>query len=327
MEPEPQNESALRQQITQMQEQIQLMQQALSSSAPSVQTPSDTYTTPYHRPKPILPNPPKFGGDRRVYEAWKAEITSKLDIDAQAIGPPSNQFAYINSRLEGAAQQMCLAFFQSTAQTPAATPADFLAYLDRSYADPNRKLRATTLLRTMKQKESTFAGFLPRFEKALADAGAATWAEDAKIAFLEGTLNQDLQRAMLSYRKPATYGEYVTQLLEMDGRLQNLQRTQPYREQQRTTNSKMDWEPTQTVQVHPTQSQAYLSSEDRDKCMKEGRCFRCKEKGHRSAECQQKTQSHTRTKKHVSVTRTKVKEESESDTDHYSEVSSTVALN
>jgi hypothetical protein len=326
MEPEPQNnEDALRRQITQMQEQIQIIQRALSSSTPSILTPSDTQTTAHYRPKPILPNPPKFNGDRRMYEAWKLETLTKIQADAASIGTPANQFAYINSRLEGAAQQMCLAYVQLTSWTEQATPEGFFAYLDQSYADPNRKMRATDRLRTMKQGDSTFASFLPRFERALADAGASTWADEAKIAFLGGALNQEIRRALVGHTTPAFYGEYVRKLIEMDGQLQTLRRTPSQRQPKISGN--MDWEPTQTVQAYPTQSQAYLSSEDRDKCMREGRCFRCKEKGHRSAECQQKTQSHTRTKKHVSVTRTEMKEESESDTDHHSEVSSTVSLN
>ena len=45
-----------------------------------------------------------------------------------------------------------------------------------------------------------------------------------------------------------------------------------------------------TIQVNQ------LSAEDKEKCVKEGRCFRCQEQGHRSKECPCKKVSNTMAK-------------------------------
>ena len=51
-------------------------------------------------------------------------------------------------------------------------PSDLIRYLSTIYDDPNRAERALRDLNTLKQSQNaTFARFLPRFEKALSEAG------------------------------------------------------------------------------------------------------------------------------------------------------------
>jgi hypothetical protein len=318
------SEEVLRTSIAQMQSQITQLQRALESqsSNTSQATPSSMTGGSPTRPKPILPNPPKFNGDRKKYEAWKVEMMAKIRTDSESIGTPATQFAYVNSRLEGAAQQMCLAYVQLTAWTADATAEGFFAYLDRSYADPNRKLRATDRLRTMKQGDSTFSSFLPRFERALADAGASQWADEARIAFLGGTLNESFRRAMVGHQMPNSYTDYVLRLIEVDGQLQTLKKHSPRTTRSQTEN--MEWEPSQTIQVALGKTRTALTPEERERCQKEGRCFYCREKGHRATECREK-KDRTRTVKKISVTKTELREETESDTEKSE--SSSVSLN
>ena len=258
-------------------------------------------------------------------------MVAKLKVDDQSLGSQADQFVYIYAHLEGAAQQTCLAYFQHTAWTKEATPDHFIAYLDRSYKDPNRKMRATNQLRTMKQGEASFASFLPRFERALADAGASDWADEAKVAFLEGTLNQKMIRVMVTERLPKTYGEYVARILEIDGKLQSLlgklsyfpdwnarpRGSQPRagpederpRTQNRTSPERMDWEPTQPVKIGAaTSDRGDLTPVQRSRCLREGRCFICREPGHRALNCEKRSR---KTKK-TSVVRTELKERIES---------------
>lgn len=318
-------EEAWLQEKLQMTEQIRQLQLALgnqqgsSSTTQTGVTPTQTSEDPVaYRPKPILPNPPKFKGERKRYEVWKAEMTAKIETDALSIGPLRNQFNYINSRLEGAAQQMCLTYVQLTRSTEDATPTNFFAYLDRSYSDPNREMRATERLRTMRQGDSGFASFLPRFERALADAGASAWADKAKIAFLGGTLNDKMRRAMLGHSMPDAYVAYVARLLEIDGHLQTLRGFRAAVKE--VEDNGMDWEPTQTIQVAATQGYRQLGTEEVERCRRERLCFQCKGKGHVARECQKNGTKKSNTKRMVSVTKTEFKEESEStdDSDYHS---------
>ena len=70
-------------------------------------------------------------------------------------------------------------------------------------------MQATECLCIMRQGDARFASFLPKFEKALANAGASLWANKAKIAFLGGTLNNKIRRAMLGHYMPDTYVAYI----------------------------------------------------------------------------------------------------------------------
>jgi hypothetical protein len=290
-----------------------------TSTQPKTQTP-DGFTP---RPKPVLPNPPKFSGDRKSYEVWRREITNKIRIDAASIGPPTNQFAYINSRLEGAAAQMCLTFVDMTAWTEDATPDNFISYLDRSYSDPNRELRASQRLRTMKQGDVSFSSFLPRFERALAEAGGSSWADKAKITFLEGTLNKELLNALVGRDAPQEYGSYVSKILNIDGQLQAVRRTafRSTRPSQRQDN--MDWEPTETTRIAANrQNLPRLTAEERARCQAQGLCFRCRQKGHRAQECPgTEPRPRTVTKEKTCITKTRV-EEVESEKEEASSVSS-----
>ena len=146
------------------------------------------------------------------------------------------------------------------------------------------------------------------------------WADDAKIAFLDGTLNDEMKRAMLGHQVPGSYGEYVQKLVAVDGQLQALRgrHTSVGR-----TNETMDWEPTQAMTVGAGRTTQRMTPKEREDCLREGRCFRCREIGHMAHQCpkgsEEKAQS--RTAKRVRVAGTKVeKEETESDSEE-SEVS------
>ena len=263
------------------------------------------------RPKPVLPNTPKFSGDRKSYEVWRTQITDKIRVDGASIGSPANQFAYVNSRLEGAAAQMCLTFASLTAWTDEATPETFIGYLDRSYSDPNKKLRATGRLRTMKQGDASFSAFLPRFERALAEAGGSSWPDEAKIAFMEGTLNDETRNALIGQDLPQHYTEYITKILNIDGQLQAVRKP---RRTYRTNNPSdtMDWEPTQATRIAAAQRNPLgkLTPEERTRCQALGLCFRCRQKGHAARDCMTEfTPPKTTTTERTRVKKTQVVEE------------------
>lgn len=137
----------------------------------------------------------------------------------------------------------------------------------------------------MKQGTVSFASFLPRFERALAEAGGSTWADKAKIAFLEGTLNQDTRRTLVTIDQPTLYTQFVQKLLQIDGKLNALRDHPRERERPRRPSNEMDWEPTQTTKVSKTRP---LSDEERQRYMEQGRCFGCGEKGHIRPQCPKK---------------------------------------
>lgn len=148
-----------------------------------------------HRPRPMLPDPARFSGDRKVFRAWKLEVQSKLHVDSASFTNESAKFYYINSLLDGSAKINVSTFVEScTNEGPRRLQVFlFLAYLDGIYGDPGLQARAGDALRNLRQKSgSSFAQFFPMFEKTRADAGGAEWPDSAKKNFLLGTLGQDL---------------------------------------------------------------------------------------------------------------------------------------
>jgi len=77
-------------------------------------------------------------------------------------------------------------------------------------------------LRTMKQgPKELISAFLPRFEKALADAGGMAWPDEVRRSHLDGALTFELRRLTITMPNVATYGAYVNEIL----RVSNLYRS------------------------------------------------------------------------------------------------------
>jgi hypothetical protein len=56
------------------------------------------------KPRPSLPHPPTFSGNKSQWRGWKLEMEGKIEEDAPAIGSLKAQLRYIFMRLEGAAK-------------------------------------------------------------------------------------------------------------------------------------------------------------------------------------------------------------------------------
>jgi hypothetical protein len=135
------------------------------------QAPTPTPAPGIARPKAILPSPLKFDGTRSEYKGWRFLIRDKVDINGEAIGFIKNQFIYIASRLEGKGLQLAFIFIIINKNIFNMFATRLLKYLNSIFGDRYKAQRAVKTLRTIKQSlKEFFSAFLPRFEKALADA-------------------------------------------------------------------------------------------------------------------------------------------------------------
>ena len=177
---------------------------ARQAAHPAPVAPSPDTGYPMRRPRAVLDHLSKFGGNRAEYETWRLAAESKLMTDGEALGDLWTQFQYLYSRLEGQAQKLASPYFEAALVTRTATPQQFFAYLNTTYLDPNREARALEALRALAQGQNeSFATFLPRFERLLAQAGMVLADDKTKMNYLRGTLhermhNERMHNAMIT---------------------------------------------------------------------------------------------------------------------------------
>jgi hypothetical protein len=254
--------------------------------------------------KPTLPDPPRFDGSRRKFRTWQLEMKSKLRTDGTAIGSEADQFAYIYSRLDQTPQAMAAAYFEIGGNQGTKDPWDFLKYLAASYADPNIAQRALSRLEALKQGEKeSFAAFLPKFEKELADSGGSLWSSDVQINHLKRVINQELRTYLAGQLNlPQTYPEYVRALQDLGTNLDDLRfhskrwnpRSRPLqaRELANDRADEMEWEPTKVNQVVPQKDDQlrgkrakWVEIDEIRKRRAEHRCVRCGRSECRISKC------------------------------------------
>jgi hypothetical protein len=237
----------------------------------------------------------------------------KLEVDGPAIGPAKDQFIYIFSRLEKGAKSTATAFARTGGFTGSFDPKVFLAYLNSCYGDPNVQRSARARLARLKQgNRDSFAAFLPKFEKELADSGGSMWSDDVKIDYLERSLNKGLADLLYGQRgMPTDYLGYVQALQDLGANLDERNQAQKSEQSRRSSSDRryeqptvktppprtpspnaMDWEPTKINRAIQKQNQElagkrakWASEEEVQRRRKEGLCTRCGRKGCWSSKC------------------------------------------
>jgi hypothetical protein len=91
------------------------------------------------KPRPSLPHPPTFSGNKSQWRGWKLEMEGKIKEDALAIGSLRAQLRYIFMRLEGAAKTNVTTFYKMQLRQELPNPHSLLERLDILYGESNRK--------------------------------------------------------------------------------------------------------------------------------------------------------------------------------------------
>jgi len=254
--------------------------------------------------KPTLPEPPRFEGTRLVFRTWLCEMKNKLRVDGGAIGSRADQFAYIYARLGDAPQQMTVAFVEAGGSDGTSDPGQYLRHLEMCYGDPN----AGTMekLRSIRQRDNeSFATFLPRFEREIADSGGMSWPEHIKISYLEGALNRQIRLAAVHLDLECMgYSTWIQTLQTISSRLDRLYREGKKRGEELAESSnqepthgqrepappatawgrdRMNWKSTAVGKHSSRRTKERNSGVHPAKDVR--KCFRCDEVGHAAAYC------------------------------------------
>lgn len=198
---------------------------------------------------------------------------------------------------------------------------EFLRYLSLTYEGRNIAQHALNNLDSMAQgKNEPFAAFYPKFERELADAGGAIWADDVRVNYLRKTLNEMKDRLVSMLHLPKDYLGFIQELHDLGANIDarrtlerrtikklhhhSLQQSSP--SAQTALNVKhpntspphaaspdtMDWGPTrinraiQKQNKEPAGKRAkWVSEEEVQRRRREGLCTRCGRKGCWSSKC------------------------------------------
>jgi hypothetical protein len=170
------------------------------------------------KPRPSLPHPPTFSGNKSQWRGWKLEMEGKIEEDALAIGSLEAQLRYIFMRLEGAAKTNVTTFYEMQPRQVSPNPCQLLERLELLYGERNRKQKAIQNLHSIRQREDeTFISFYPRFEKEIANANAEGWDDDAKISYLRNALSNKMRDCLvgLSRSNTNTYAGFAQRCVDV----------------------------------------------------------------------------------------------------------------
>ena len=238
-----------------------------------------------------LPDPEKFTGKRNELRPFLAQLRNKLEGNSDRYPSDQERLRYALSRLSGDAAIMIETFNPSTL-------AGLIENLETSYGDPNRQATAQQKLNRMTQGDQSFPSYFAKFHQYSKETG---WNDVAQINHLVESLNPELKRTLVGVTLPQRLGDCANLI---NRHYNDLMRLQPRPSQSRSA-SKTTTTTTTTTATRPstrpptqaskdpdameldpgTRGYAPKNSAERQKRIKEGRCFKCGSKDHLSPNC------------------------------------------
>lgn len=214
-----------------------------------------------------LPDPPLFNGRRKDLPAFVRKLRYKLEGNADRYPNERFRLLYAHSRLEKDA----VALIDPLMDKDIHNVDQLVTFLEATYGDPNKELTALSRLSGLRQGKRSFTSHFAEFRRLAADTGLN---EIGLIASLRNSLSHELQRAMVGEALPSDLNDYANLISTYDNNLRFL----PDR-------------PRRYPVTHPdameidASAYAPASFSERQKRIKEGRCFKCNQKGHISKDC------------------------------------------
>lgn len=254
-----------------------------------------------------FPDPPVFtDGTDPQFEDWLLKTRTKLENNADHFSTEKMQMGYVQSRVGGIALKHLAARFRPDSTAAFTSTAEIFEALERIYGDPDRRRTATEAFRKLYQGSKTFNDFWADFQRYTSEMDIT---EESKIDELRHKVSFKIQSALVSELNPASVYDLARKCQFIDQNLRSLQaqearvtKTQRLGSNEKSTGQQLRT----TVQENNTnpsygQQKLFIDPQARNQNLnpnrkkevnqlrREGRCFTCKEVGHRSFECPQKT--------------------------------------
>ena len=220
-----------------------------------------------------LPDPPMFNGKRKDLTLFITKLRFKLEGNADRYPDERSKIIYAHSRLERDPATLIDPMMDKDIHSVE----QLLAFLKATYDDPNKELSAWSKLDALKQGKKGFLSHFAEFRRLVADTELN---ESAQISHLRRTLSDELRRAMVGVLVPHNLNNYANLIAQYDNDLRYL----PSRPTQRPTHVAAVRRDPDAMEIDASKY-APAGSAEREKRIKEGRCFKCNSKNHISRNC------------------------------------------
>jgi Retrotransposon gag protein/Zinc knuckle len=234
-----------------------------------------------------LPDPPVFTGKRHELPEFLSKLQYKLEGNADRFPTSRSQFLYANSRLGGDAASLVRPLLDRDIDS---LP-QLLLFLESTYGDPNRQDTALAKLGNLRQGKEGFLPFFARFRRYASESGLN---EIGLIMQLKRSLSDDLRRAMIGVKTPSSLTDYANLISTYDNDLRYLPSrssasrsspTRSYASAASPARSNRSKDPDAMDLDKIEKGYAPVGSKERQRRIREGRCFKCGSKGHISPDC------------------------------------------
>ena len=254
---------------------------------------TETITRAEAKRSPKQPDPPMLtDGIDPTFEGWKIKMKHKLRENGDHFQTEKSKVGYMYGRTEGDAARHLEPGMENDKFL---TPDDVYDFLESIYGDPDRELNAREEYRSLIMGKLEFSEFITKFRHLAnrAKIHESNWKDDlfAKITY-------DMQQSLMPMRSMiGSFDDLVRQcrLLDTGMRHLNERRNRGNRGarggQQRGPSRQPN--PSSTQSARPSTpnrlpNTPHLTAEERDKYLKENRCFTCGKTGHQSRACPDK---------------------------------------
>lgn len=242
---------------------------ASSSASPPVTAP----LPPRPQLSERLPDPPMFTGRKKDLSLFVTKLRMKLRGNADRFPDEASRIIYAHSRLDSDPATLINPLMESSIRSVDS----LIQFLESTYGDPNKELTAWSRLDNLKQGKKNFTSHFANFRQIIADASLN---EAAQISQLRRTLSDNIREKMAGVEIPGTLDEYANLIQRYDNDLRYLPSGRSS-VSSKTTRYPVEME----IDAAGGSSYAPKNSAERQKRIKEGRCFKCGERGHISTLC------------------------------------------
>lgn len=247
------------------------------------------------------PDPPVFyheeDRDTEKFEQWYRAMENKLEVNADHFPTDRARQAYIESRLGGTAAREIAPYLQATHPEPLDTSARLLAHLWNEYRDPLAKDRARSDFNKLELRPGgDYLAFKNNFVRLAGESGKprSEWKSEFHGKILIAALRTALAAAYVDPN--TTFDQYTRLGAEISYANQQAREAAAERRQETPKTNKGNQKRNNPAGVGGSKAGAgrnnngnktanKLTPDEVRKLYEEGRCFNCKERGHKSHEC------------------------------------------